>query len=230
MHFVAVKESQTPPGLGIYSWSAKIVHLRQWEGMSFVKRRYTKRVPFLLKMACKRITGGGKVSGPSSYNTLLSAPLAHLGNHYVPQGEAVCSFASCYCHILCFLHFLVFNWNASIFLASKSSVRSSIFTKSIIFHVTRHVSALDQLKHSCTINRGGSSFPERWWGGICPISRRICKLLAVFTGLTIMGWLNLLTKCLIMYLWRNHSKDGFHVAAFSLQNSWSLGKPIEFTI
>ena len=103
--------------------------------MSFVNRRYTKRVPFLLKMACKRIlwTGGGKGSGPSSYNTLLSAPLAHLGNHYVPQGEAVCSFSACYCHILCFLHFLVFNWNASIFLASKSSVRSSIFTKSIKF-------------------------------------------------------------------------------------------------
>ena len=45
--------------------------------MSFVNRRYTKREPFLLKMACTRITGGGKVGGPSSYNTLLSAPLAH---------------------------------------------------------------------------------------------------------------------------------------------------------
>ena len=53
--------------------------------------------------------GGGKVGGPSSYNTLPSAPLAHLGYHYVPQREAVCSFAACYCHILCFLLFLVFN-------------------------------------------------------------------------------------------------------------------------
>ena len=119
-----------------------IVHLRQLEGVSFVNRRYTKGVPFLSKMVCKRIRGGGKVSGPSSYNTLLSAPLAH----YVPQREAVCSFAACYCHILCFLLFLVFNWNASIFLASKPHVRSSTFTSSINSHVTRHMSALDQLK------------------------------------------------------------------------------------
>ena len=151
--------------------------------------------------------------------------------HYGPQREAVCSFAACYCHILCFSLFFVFNWNASIFLACKSSVRSSIFTSSIISHVTRHMSALDQWKHSCTINQHGSLFPWTlvgWWGGICPW--RICKLLAVFISLTIMGWLNLLTKCLIMYLWRNHSEDGFHVAAFSLLNSWSLGKPIEVTI
>ena len=46
MYFVAVKESQIPPGLGIYS-SVKIVHLRQLEGVSFVTRRYTKGVPFL---------------------------------------------------------------------------------------------------------------------------------------------------------------------------------------
>ena len=56
---------------------------------------------------------GGKVGGPSSYNTLLSAPLVH----YAPQREAVCSFAACYCHILCFLLFYVLNWNASVFLA-----------------------------------------------------------------------------------------------------------------
>ena len=103
-------------------------------------------------MTCKRIReGGGKVGGPSSYNTLLSAPLTHLGSHYVPQREAVCSFAACCCHILCFSLFFVFNCNGSIFLACKSSVRSSIFTSSIISHVTRHMSALDQLKHSCTI-------------------------------------------------------------------------------
>ena len=96
------------------------MHLRQLEGVSFVNRRYTKGVPFLSKMVCKRIRGGGggKVGGPSSYNTLLSAPLAH----YVLQREAVCSFAACYCHIVSFLLFIVFNWNASIFLASKSSV------------------------------------------------------------------------------------------------------------
>ena len=117
-------------------------------------------------MTCKRIReGGGKVGGPSSYNTLLSAPLAHLGSHYVPQREAVCSFAACYCHILCFSLFFVFNCNGSIFLACKSSVRSSIFTSSIISHVTRHMSALDQLKHSCTINQLESYSPERWSAG-----------------------------------------------------------------
>ena len=31
-------------------------------------------------------------------------------------------FAACYCHIWSVLLFIVFNWNASIFLASKSSV------------------------------------------------------------------------------------------------------------
>ena len=42
-------------------------------------------------------------------------------------------------------------------------------------------------------------FPwTRLWEGICPIFWRICKLLAVFISLAIMGWLNLLTKCLIM--------------------------------
>ena len=74
--------------------------------------------------------GGGKVGGPSSYNTLLSAPLAHLGYHYGPQREAVCSFAACYCHIYAVCFFFVFNWNASIFLASDvlcGLCRSSIF-------------------------------------------------------------------------------------------------------
>ena len=33
-------------------------------------------------------------------------------------------FAACYCHILSLLLFIVFNWNASIFLVSKSSVHS----------------------------------------------------------------------------------------------------------
>ena len=33
-------------------------------------------------------------------------------------------FAACYCHIWSVLLFIVFNWNASIFLASKSSVHS----------------------------------------------------------------------------------------------------------
>ena len=71
--------------------------------MSFVNRRYTKGVPFLSKMLCKRIRG-------------VAGRLVR---------EAVCSFAAFYCHILCFLRFFVFNWNASIFLAFKSSVGSA---------------------------------------------------------------------------------------------------------
>ena len=65
MHFVAVKVSQIPPGLGIYSSVKKIVHLRQLEGVSFVNRRYTKGVPFLSKMVSKRIRrGGGRLADP----------------------------------------------------------------------------------------------------------------------------------------------------------------------
>ena len=195
MYFVAVKESQIPPGLGIYSWSANNSAFTAVRGGCHLSiEGIRKGYLFCQRWYVKGKGGGGKVCGPSSYNTLLSAPLAHYGQ----QREAVCSFAACYCHILCFLLFFVFNWNASIVLASKSSVRSSSFTNSLIIHVTRHMSALDQLKHSCTINRGGSSFPVRWRGGICPISCRICKLLAVLISLAIMGWLNLLTKCLIM--------------------------------
>ena len=134
------------------------MHLRQLEGVSFVNRRYTKGVPFLSKMVCKRIMGGGKVGGSSSYNTLLSAP-----HHYGPQREAVCSFAAFYCHILCFLRFFVFNWNASFSLHLSPLWALPLFDlyKFDISHVTHHMSALDQLKHSCTINRGGRSFPVR---------------------------------------------------------------------
>ena len=94
------------------------MHLRQLEGVSFVNRGCTKGVHFLSKMVCKRITGGGKVSRPSSYNTLLSAPPSSLR----PAARSCVIFAACYCHILSVLLFIVFNWNASIFLASKSSV------------------------------------------------------------------------------------------------------------
>ena len=86
--------------------------------MSFVNRGCTKGVHFLSKMVCKRITGGGKVGRPSSYSTLLSAPPSSLR----PAARSCVIFAACYCHILSVLLFIVFNWNASIFLASKSSV------------------------------------------------------------------------------------------------------------
>ena len=105
-----------------------------------VNRRYTKGVPFLSKMACKRI-GVAKVVRPSSYNTLLSAPPSPLGYHYVPQREAVCS-------------------SLLLFIVTFYAVSFSTFTSSNISHVTRHVSALDQLKLSCTINQSGSFFPE----------------------------------------------------------------------
>ena len=38
--------------------------------------------------------------------------------------------------------------------------QSLLFASAIISHVTRHVSALDQLKHSCAINRSGSFLLE----------------------------------------------------------------------
>ena len=58
MHFVAVKESQIPSSLGIYSRSANNSAFTAVGGVSFVDRRYTKGVPFLSKMVCKRIRGG----------------------------------------------------------------------------------------------------------------------------------------------------------------------------
>ena len=47
---------------------------------------------------------GGKVGGPSSYNTLLSAPLAHYG----PQQEAVYSFLLA---IVTFYAFCLFSYS-----------------------------------------------------------------------------------------------------------------------
>ena len=103
--------------------------------------------------------GGGKVGGASSYNTLLRAPLAHWAI-ITARSEKLCVLLLLVIvtfYAFCF--FFVFNLNASIVLGSKSSVRSSSFTSSINSHVTRHMSALDQLKHSFTINRSGSFFP-----------------------------------------------------------------------
>ena len=164
--------------------------------MSFVDKRYTKGVPFLSKTVCQRIRGGGwggKVGGPSSNNTLLSAPLAHWAIITSPS-ERLCVLLLLFIvTFYAFRFFFVFNWNASIFLASKPHVCS--FDQ--FSHDKSHVN-IRPIKTFLHDKPGGSSFPVRWWESICPISCRICKLLAVFISLAIMGWLNLLTKCLIM--------------------------------
>ena len=122
MHFVAVKASQIPAGLGIYSSVKNSAFTAVIGGVICqyeVYERGTKGVSFLSQMVYKRVRGGAKVGGPSSYNTLLSAPLS-LGH----AASSCVIFGACYCHILYFLLFIVFNWNASIFLVSKSSVHS----------------------------------------------------------------------------------------------------------
>ena len=129
------------------------MHLRQLEGVSFVNRRYTKGVPFLSKMVCKRIREGGKVGGPSLYNTLLSAPLAHWAI-ITSCSEKLCVFLLLvivtlfpFCFLSCSIGMLPF----SLHLSPPSTLL-------VIFHVKHHVAALDQLKHSCTMG----SFPVRW--------------------------------------------------------------------
>ena len=67
---------------------------------------------------------GGKVGGPSSNNTLLSAPLAHWAIITSPS-ERLCVLLLLFIvTFYAFRFFFVFNWNASIFLASKPHVCS----------------------------------------------------------------------------------------------------------
>ena len=118
------------------------MHLRQLEVVSFVNRWYTKRVPFLSKMVYKkRIRGGsgGKVGGPSSYNTLLSAPLAHWAI-ITARSEKLCVLLLLVIvtfFAFCFLLFIVFRWNVPFSLH-----QSPLSTLSVIFHVKHHVAAL----------------------------------------------------------------------------------------
>ena len=123
--------------------------------MSFVNRGCTKGVHFLSKMVCKRITGGGKVGRPSSYSTLLSAPPSSLR----PAARSCVIFAACYCHILSVLLFIVFNWNASIFLASKSSVHPfGYFSRETSRGSVRPIKTfLHDRFFSCTLVRGNLS-------------------------------------------------------------------------
>ena len=131
--------------------------------MSFVNRRYTKGVHFLSKMVCKRIRGVGKVGGPPSYNTLLSAPLAHWAI-ITARSEKLCVLLLLF--IVTFYAFCVFSYSIgmlpfSLHLSPLWALPLFDLYKFDISHVTHHMSALDQLKHSCTINRGGRSFPVR---------------------------------------------------------------------
>ena len=131
------------------------MHLRQLEGVSFVNRWYTKRVPFLSKMVYERIRWGWEGWRTLFVQHFAECSPSSLGYHYGPQREALCSFAACYCHIFvfCFLLFIVFRWNVPFSLH-----QSPLSTLSVIFHVKHHVAAVDQSKHSCTT----SSFPVRW--------------------------------------------------------------------
>ena len=125
--------------------------------MSFVNRRYTKGVPFLSKMVCKRVRGGGgggKVGGPSSYNSLLSAPLAHWAI-ITSRSEKLCVLLLLF--IVTFYAFCVFSYSIgmlpfSLHLSPLWALPLFDLYKFDISHVTHHMLALDQLKHSCTIN------------------------------------------------------------------------------
>ena len=114
--------------------------------------------------------GGGKVGGPSSYNTLLSAPLAHLGYHYGPQREAVCSFSACYCHIYAVCFFLYSIGMLPISLHLMSSVGSAALR--YFSRDTSHVSVRpiktflhDKLRRKffpCTVERESVQFREEF--------------------------------------------------------------------
>ena len=168
------------------------MHLRQVEGVSFVYRRYTKRVPFLSKIVCKRIRGwgGGKIGGPSSYNTLLSAPPAHWAI-ITSRSEKLCVLICCFS----LPHFILHSIGMLLFSLHPSPLSATFHHFS---RDTSHVS-VRPIKTFLHDKPKRKFFPwTRLWEGICPIFWRICKLLAVFISLAIMGWLNLLTKCLIM--------------------------------
>ena len=105
---------------------------------------------------------------------------------------------ACYCRILRFMSCLIY-WNAkkcSVFLASRSPVHCCTFFFWPIFHVTHHVTGLDQWKHSWI----------GWWTRaevlsftrFCLISWGIFCLLVAFISLAIMGWCSLFTKRLVM--------------------------------
>ena len=157
--------------------------------MSFVNRRYTKREPFLLKMPCTRITGGGKVGGPSSYKTLLSAPLAHWAI-ITSCSEKLCVLLLLF--IVTFYAFRFFSYSIAMVLFSLHVSPLPLFRLYKFHHFscdTSHVS-FRPIKTFLYDKLTRKLFPWTlvgWWGGICPISGGICKLLAVFISLAIMA-------------------------------------------
>ena len=141
-----------------------------------------------------------RLAEPFLFNTLLSAPLAHWAI-ITSCSEKPCVLLLLF--IVTFYAFCVFSYSIgmlpfSLHLSPLWALPLFDLYKFDISHVTHHMSTLDQLKHSCTIDWGGSSFPVLVRENLSNISWRICKLLAVFIGLAIMGWLSLLPKFLIM--------------------------------
>ena len=127
--------------------------------MSFVNRRYTKGVPFLSKMVCKRIMGGGgRLVDPLRITLCWVLPII------TARSEKLCVLLLLF--IVTFYAFCVFSYSIgmlpfSLHLSPLWALPLFDLYKFDISHVTHHMSALDQLKHSCTINRGGRSFPVR---------------------------------------------------------------------
>ena len=70
------------------------MHLRQLEGVLFVNRRYTKGVPFLSKMVCKRI-GGGRLADPLRTEHFAECSSCPFGLSLRPAARS-CVFFCCF--------------------------------------------------------------------------------------------------------------------------------------
>ena len=115
------------------------MHLRQLEGVSFVNRRYTKGEPFLSKMVCKRIRG---------------VTLCWVLPIITSRSKKLRGF----CCLLLSHFILLFNWNASIFLASKSSVHFGYFSRETSRGSVRPIKTfLHDRFFPCTLVRGNLS-------------------------------------------------------------------------
>ena len=124
---------------------------RRWKRVQLsnkIFRKYDKNWETLLAyLPHKRIRGDGKVGGPSSYHTLLSAPLAHWA--------IITSCSEKLCVLFCLLlsHFMLLLFSYSIGMLPFSLHQSPLSALSVFIHVTHHMSVLDRLKHSCAHDR-----------------------------------------------------------------------------